>query len=84
MAFKGDFAGPERPRATAGRACPVVIHCLNCGSDRLDVRGQPRGDDIVECLCCGDWNRYLDLELATVETIRHSMALRRRATHNQT
>ncbi len=37
----------------------------------------PRGDEIVQCLSCGDWNSYLKLELAELNMIRESLIRKR-------
>ncbi|HEX6833339.1 MAG TPA: hypothetical protein VF132_07385 [Rudaea sp.] len=37
----------------------LIGHCLNCGSDRLDGAEQIRAGEIVQCLCCGEWNGCL-------------------------
>ncbi len=51
----------------------LAVHCLTCGSDHLDMTSAPRGDEIVECFSCGDWNSYLKLELAEINVIRESI-----------
>ena len=77
MAFDSGLPEPEQVAAQD----PVAIHCLNCGSDRLDAAHTPHDDEIVQCLCCGDWNRYsvrepiVSEETRPASTIGQSMTL---------
>lgn len=70
MAFDSGFPEPEQADALA----PVAIHCLNCGSDRLDAAHAPHDDEIVQCLCCGDWNRFPGREPIAAEETRSASA----------
>jgi hypothetical protein len=57
-------------------AGPIGIRCLACGSDDLDASEHPRGDEVVQCRPCGEWNTYRVLELAAIEAVRRELARR--------
>lgn len=73
---QGEPIGSDIDPASAAPAGPIGIRCLACGSDHLDASEHPRGDEVVQCRHCGEWNTYRALELAAIEAVRQELARR--------
>jgi hypothetical protein len=58
----------------AGNGSPMLLSCPHCKADSLDFPQLPRGDDAVECLTCGHWFTFAEVENVALYDARQLLA----------
>jgi hypothetical protein len=55
-------------------ALNIFLECPRCRSSRFDVPESPRGDSACQCIVCGEWYTYAELEREATQKVRAALS----------